>query len=70
MMEQDDMLLSHDVVSLHQHPINETLDVIKKQLEVDTKLTQRRNLNVDDIMELLKVIVIITYFSFRGTIYL
>ena len=49
--------------------INETQDVIKKQLEVSTKLRLRTHLNVDDILELLKFIVSTTYFKFRGTIY-
>ena len=70
MIEQDQTFLSHDVVFLFTNtPIDETLDFIKKQLEVDTKLKLRTNLNMDDIMELLKFIVTTTYFSFRGTIY-
>ena len=70
MMEQDDMFLSHDVLSLFTNtPINETLDIIKKQLEADIKLKLRTYLKVDDVMELLKSIVATTYFSFRGTIY-
>ena len=70
MIEQDEMFLSHDVVSLFTNtPIKETLDITKKQLEADTKLKLRTIPNLDDIMELLKFIVITTYFSFRGTIY-
>ena len=60
MIEQDDMFLSHEV---------ETLDIIKKRLEDDTQLKLRTNLNVDDIVDLLKFIITTTYFSFRGTIY-
>ena len=68
MIERDEMFLSHDVVSLFTNtPINETLANIKKQIEADTKLKLRTNLNVDDIIELLKFIVTTTYFSFRGT---
>ena len=52
------MFLSHDVVSLFTNTsINETLDIIKKQLEADTKLKLWTSLNVDDITELLKFIV-------------
>ena len=70
MIEHDDMFLSHDVVSLFTNtPINETLDVIKKRLQDDTKLKPWPNLNMDDTMELLRFIVTTTYFSFRGTIY-
>ena len=69
MIEHDDMFLSYDVVSLFTNtPINETLDVIKKRLEDDTNLKLRTNLDVDDLMELLKFIVTTTYFSVRGTI--
>ena len=69
-IEQDEMFLSHDVVPLFTNtPINETLDIIKKQLELDTKLKLRTNLNVDDIRELPKFIVTTTHFSFRGIIY-
>ena len=70
MIKPDDSLLSHDVVSLiTSAPISETLDVIKKRLEDDTKLKLRTNLNVDEIMEQLKFIITTTYFSFRGTVY-
>ena len=56
-IEQDEMFQSHDVSLFTNTPINETLDVIKKQLEADTKLKLWTNLNVDDITELLKFIV-------------
>ena len=70
MIEQDDMFLSHDVVSpVTNTPINETLDIIKNRLEDDTEVKLQANLNVDDIKELLKFIVTTTYFSYWGTIY-
>ena len=66
MIEQDEMFLSHDVVSLFTNtPINKTLHIIKKQLEADANLKLQTNLNVDEIMELLKFIITTTYFSFR-----
>ena len=70
MIGQDQMFLSHDIMSLFTNtPTNETLDIIKK-LEADTKLKLRTNPNVDDIMDLLlKFIATTTYLSFRGTIY-
>ena len=68
MIEQDELFLSHYVLFTNTQ-INETLDIINKQLEADTKLKLQTNLNVDDIMELLKFIVTTIYFSFRGTIY-
>ena len=68
--EMATIMIEQDVVSLFTNtPINTTLDIIKKQLEADTKLKLQTNLNVDDIMELLKFIVTTTYFSLRGTIY-
>ena len=70
MIEQDDVFLSHDVVSLFTNtPINETLDITKKLPEDDTELKLLTNLNVDDIMELLKFIVTTTCICFRGNIY-
>ena len=66
MIEQDEMFLSHDVVSLFTNtPINETLDIIKKHLEADTKLELRTNLSMDDM----KFIVTTTYVCFMDTIY-
>ncbi|KAI0221210.1 hypothetical protein LSAT2_027403 [Lamellibrachia satsuma] len=63
------MFLSQDIVSLFiGTPINEILDIIKKQIEADIKLKLQTNLNVDDVMELLKFIVTTTYFSFWGSI--
>ena len=70
MIEQDEMFLSHDVVSLFTNtPIDDTLHIIRKRLEEDSTLKLRTTLQVGDIMELLQFIVTTTYFSFRGTIY-
>ena len=70
MIEQDDMFLSHDAMSLVTNiPIYETLDIIKKRLEDDIELKLRTNLNVDDIMELLMSIIASTCLSYRGTNY-
>ncbi|XP_066289685.1 uncharacterized protein [Branchiostoma lanceolatum] len=70
LIEEDDMFLSHDVVSLFTNtPIPETLDIIRRRLQEDRDLKNRTNLQVDDILELLSFIVTTTYFSFRGNIY-
>ncbi|CAH1244343.1 Hypp7269 [Branchiostoma lanceolatum] len=70
LIEEDDMFLSHDVVSLFTNtPIPETLDIIRRRLQEDRGLKNRTNLQVDDILELLSFIVTTTYFSFRGNIY-
>ncbi|CAH1271346.1 Hypp4630 [Branchiostoma lanceolatum] len=70
LIEEDDMFLSHDVVSLFTNtPIPEALDIIRRRLQEDRDLKNRTNLQVDDILELLSFIVTTTYFSFRGNIY-
>ena len=69
-IEQDEMFLSHDVVSLFTNtPIDDTLHIIRKRLEEDSTLKLRTTLQVEDIMELLQFVFPTTYFSFRGTIY-
>jgi len=70
MVEEDEMFISHDVVSLFTNtPIHLVLQVIRKRLEGDTELHTRTHLTVEDIMDLLKFIVTTTYFSFRSVIY-
>ena len=70
MIEQDEMFLSHDVVSLFTNtPIDDTLHVIRERLEEDSTLKLRTKLQVGDITELLQYVVTTTCFSFRGTIY-
>ena len=70
MVEEDEMFISHDVVSLFTNtPIDLALQVIQERLEGDTELHTRTRLTVEDIMDLLKFIVTTTYFSFRGVIY-
>ena len=70
MVEEDEMFISHDVVSLFTNtPIDMALRVIRERLEGDTKLHTRMRLTVEDIMDSLNFIVTTTYFSFRGVIY-
>ena len=70
MIDQDEMFLAHDVVSLFNNtPIDDTLHIIRKRLEEDATLKLRTKLQLGDIMELLQYVVTTTYFSFRGTIY-
>ena len=62
--------MSYDVVSLFtKTPIKEACEIITKRLENDKTLKKRTNLNVDDIMELLKFVLETTYFRFVGEIY-
>ncbi|KAI8496755.1 hypothetical protein Bbelb_254100 [Branchiostoma belcheri] len=70
LIEEDEMFVSHDVVSLFTNtPIPETLGIIRQKLLDDTELKKMTNLEVDDIIELLTFIVTTTYFSFRGEVY-
>jgi len=50
-------------------PVDLALQVIRERLEGDTELHTKTHLTVEDIMDLLKLIVTTTYFSFRGVIY-
>ena len=60
----------YDVVSLFtKTQIKEACEIIRKRLENDKTLKKRTNLNVDDIMELLKFVLETTYFRFEGEIY-
>ena len=69
-LEEDEVLNSHDVVSLFTNvPIPETMDIIKDRLAGDSTLQERTLLEVADIVELLKFCMGTTYFLFRGVIY-
>ncbi len=66
MIEQDEMFLSHDVVSMFTNtPIDDTLHIIRKRLEQDSTLNLRTHVQVGDIMVLLQFVD----FNFRDTIY-
>ena len=70
MVEEDEMFIFHDVVSLFTNtPVDLALQVIREQLEGDTELHTRTHLTVEDIMDVLKFTVTTRYFSFRGIIY-
>ena len=69
MIEQDEMFLSHDIVSVSVHLHPNWWHINKKRLEEDATLKLRTHLQVGDIMELLQFVVTTTYFSFRGIIY-
>jgi len=64
MVEEDEMFISHDVVSLFTNtPVDLALQIIREWVEGDTELHTRMRLTVEDIMDLLKLIVTTTYFS-------
>ena len=65
-LDEDEALLSHDVVSLFTNvPIPQALAVIRARLEQDETLSERTALTVDDIMELMDFVMATTYFQFR-----
>ena len=67
-MEEDELLVSHDVVSLFTStPVKESLEVIREILQCHSEWRYTTLLEVDDIMELLEFIT--TYFCFNGQIY-
>jgi len=69
-LDDDEILNSHDVVSLFTNtPINKSLEVIKKRLITDNAWKDRTKLLVEDVMELLEFILTTTYFVFRDQIY-
>ena len=69
-IEEDEIMISHDVVSLFTNtPIDTALSIIRERLNSDHTLHNRTKLEVDDIMELLRFILTTTYFQFSGKIY-
>jgi len=67
---EDEMLISHDVVSLFTNTlVTESLKIIKERLEQVSDWRTTTSLEVDDVMELLEFVLTTTYFSFRGQIY-
>ena len=68
--EEDDIMNSHDVVSLLTHvPIDKVMAVIWKWLEHDKTLSSRMNLTPNNVMSLLEFVMSMTYFKFDGEYY-
>ena len=69
-LEEDEELISHDVVGLFPSiPIPEALRIIRGCLDRDTTLPDRTRLTPSDIIDLLAFTMSTTYFTFRGKIY-
>ncbi|XP_072039091.1 uncharacterized protein [Amphiura filiformis] len=74
-IEEGDILNSHDVVSLFTcTPINKVLDIVKERLQKEGWLKEYNkfhgfNLTTEDVVELLDFILSTTYFTFCGKIY-
>jgi len=65
-LEEDDILVSHDVVSLFTDtPVIESLDIIRTRLEQVSDWQDTTLLEKDDILELLEFVLTTTYFTFR-----
>ncbi len=70
LLEEDEVFVSHDVISLFTKvPIEKALQIIREKLEKDKSWREKTNLTVDDIIELLEFILTTTYFSFDGELY-
>ena len=74
-MDEEDILNSHDVVSLFTNtPIDQVLKIVKDRLEKVKILKEYNkehgyNLESEDIVHLLQFILTTTYFTFRGKIF-
>ena len=67
---EDDMFVSHDVVSLFTNtPIPQSIEIISNKLKKDKTLKKRILLTPEDIVELLEFVLTTTYFMFRGQVY-
>ena len=69
-VESDEILISHDVVSLFtKTPVDVTINIVHNRLLTDKTLRKRTNLTVQDIVQLLSFVAKSTYFTFMGTVY-
>ena len=60
-LDEEDMFVSHDVVSLFTNtPIPKSIEIIKNRLQKDKSLKKRTLLTPDDIVELLNFILATT----------
>nr|XP_049602429.1 uncharacterized protein LOC125984529 isoform X1 [Syngnathus scovelli]XP_049602430.1 uncharacterized protein LOC125984529 isoform X1 [Syngnathus scovelli] len=69
-VQKDEMLISHDVISLFtKTPTHATIHIVHDRLSADRTLKKRTNLTAQDITQLLHFIATSTYFQYRNTIY-
>ena len=63
-------MVSFDVSALFTSiPVPDALDITRRHLEADTSWQKNTLLNIDDIMDLLKVCLETTYFVYKGLYY-
>ena len=69
-LKEDDIMNSHDVVSLFTSVlINKAMVVIWNQLEGDKTLKGRMNLTSNEVMCLLEFVILMIYLQFDGEFY-
>ena len=69
-MGKNEILISHDVVSLFtKTPVGATLQIVQQHLQKDRNLKKCTHLTVQGISQLLHFIATSTYFQFRTKIY-
>ncbi len=69
-LEEDDVMVSFDVTALFPSvPVDRSLEVVQDLLEKDNTLTDRTNISISHIIELLESCLRLTYFIYDGQIY-
>ena len=69
-LEEDDRLVSFDVVSLFTKvPVDEALQVIALQLHEDPTLAERTTIPAEDLCSLIQLCLEVTYFQFGDQFY-
>ena len=69
-VEEDEVLVSYDIVALYPSiPQNEAIDLINDCLMKDTNLKEKTSIPAKDLVDLFKICVKKTYFSFNKKLY-
>ena len=69
-LEEDDQIVSYDVVALYPSiPQEEALDLVHMKLSTDQSLGDKTEMTAKEVIELLKICVCNTYFVFNGVLY-
>nr|XP_054605014.1 uncharacterized protein cbx7b isoform X1 [Nothobranchius furzeri] len=69
-IEDNDILISHDVTSLFtKTPTQKTIDIVVNRMRQDKTLHKRTNLTADDIAQLIGLVANSTYFTYDDAIY-
>ena len=69
-IEEDEIIVSHDVVALFTSvPVDRATAIIHQRLLTDPTLTERTKISVDNIVSLLSFVLNTTYFVYNGVYY-